>query len=189
MKCLVLLILILPSLGYSLATHHLGISYTSIHLFQLTSKDDASKSFLGDEHYPLFYRYHINMSGYILGIALYTDSLIMTPTAADSGSTHSIMLLSTPFIFKQSSFDWILGPGILDYTINGTGGSIVLNNGTGTSTFLLPNKTKTSRLLVAEAGVGFDLSTNYRLETSLLFSGILSERMGIHWMLNFSYGL
>lgn len=167
----------------------MGISYTSIHLFQLTDQQNAKKSMLGEGHYPLFYRYHINMSNYILGVGIYTDKLIGAKVAPDSGSTISVTMLSVPFIFKQSSVDWILGSGILLYEIDGTGGTISLNNGGGTSTFLLPNETRTAKLLYAEAGVGIDIKTNYRLETSLLFTGILAERMGIHWMLNFSYGL
>lgn len=66
-----------------------------------------------------------------------------------------------------SGFNFHLGPGLIFYRIDGSGGTVDLNNGSGVSTFGAPNETRASNSIYYDFGVGYQIS-KYRFELSIL---------------------
>lgn len=66
-------------------------------------------------------------------------------------------------------FDLHLGPGLLAYQIKGEGGTQVQSNGSGSSTFGIPNETRTSILGYLDLGMGYQIN-EYRIELSALIT-------------------
>lgn len=73
-----------------------------------------------------------------------------------------------------------LGPGMMFYQISGSGGTITLNNGSGTLTFGLPSTTTTSRISYLDLGASWVINEMFQLEAAVLMSGLVSSKRAFH---------
>jgi hypothetical protein len=88
-----------------------------------------------------------------------------------------------------NGLDVHLGPGVQFYQINGNGGTVSLNNGSGSSTFAIPSGSSTSRILYLDTGLGVSFG-QIRLDSLVLISNLFSSnRRAISPVLNLSVGL
>lgn len=76
-----------------------------------------------------------------------------------------------------------VGTGVLWDRYSVTGQTLVLNNGTGSSTFYLPERTSNTFLLTVQGGFAFHLGTRWSLLTEVMVGELMdSERRRFHGM-------
>jgi hypothetical protein len=122
----------------------------------------------------------------------FAPSVALTPVALTGGNgvKKSMLLASLPIAWSVGQSATLkFGPGLLQYSISGDGGTTELNNGTGTSTFYLPGSTKTSNVFVLNVGMGFDLFRNLRLDLDAVVPGALSSKRALNLMATAHLGL
>ena len=89
-------------------------------------------------------------------------------TNPDGGASIFTLQFDLDLLYRLFSFLQVkAGPGIQSLLFIGGGGAVVLNNGTGTSTFYNPRGAAVTVDLTVQAGLVFDLSrrVNFCLET------------------------
>ncbi len=126
---------------------------------------------LGETFYPINFQYDYEfLNDWYLGPRL--DYTLMPRKSAGDTAKVTFYHLVFPFgrnISGSSNqvWDWYAGPGLLQYSIQGSGGTTQMNNGTGTATFAVPGDTTTVRKVTMNLGtslsmqksrVGFDIS-------------------------------
>lgn len=120
----------------------------------------------------------------------WSPTFSLTPiskSGANAGETSRLMTLDLRALWEPGSgFDLHFGPGLLFQTLSGSGGTVVLNNGTSTSTFGLPSGSVTTRIFYFDLGLGFQIVEWIRLDLDALVSGILSSRRAVSPTLNLS---
>lgn len=168
-----------------------GVGYFSENNFgKETTSSTAAKSTIGTGSLPFVFRYDWKgFYGYIVSPTFsYT---LLTRSSAGSSAKVTTWHLSFPIgdNFKGTDWDWSVGPGVINRSIAGKGGTVVLSNGTGSSTFALPGRTVYSQdyTLTAEAGYNF---SSMRLGFSLIAEGFYSSKQDLNlmvsWIYNFS---
>lgn len=164
----------------------LGVGYYSQNVMNKTAVNPAGKtSFLGETSLPLNIKYDFSIfSDWFLAPQL---SYTIVPRESE-GASAKITMTHLAFLFGKnfqgSSWDWYMGPGILQQDFDGKGGTVQLLNGSTPTTFYLPSGKSTTRKVSVNIGssysflstrLGFDLilenafSSNKRSE-SLMFS-------------------
>ena len=156
-----------------------------------TNASDGSPGTLGAMSFPIGLMYS-GMVSDTFGIA---PSVWYTTLARSSGggtAKTTMMHLSIPLTYALTSgsvgeFDVLFGPGLLMYSIQGAGGTKVLNNGTSTSTFGIPGNTASVRTLSADLGIDW-LFGQCRLGLDFAIEGAAStDKRTINVALNFLY--
>lgn len=79
------------------------------------------------------------------------------------------------------------GLGVLGTISKGNGGTIVLNNGSGTTTFHRPSNTVHSRLLMLELGMTHQLSHNFNYSVEALVNGLFGDRRNLNIYMSVNY--
>lgn len=96
-------------------------------------------------------------------------------TSYEGDETSLVHVLELRAIHEASlGFDYHFGLGVLYYKQTGLGGTKVLSNGNGTSTFGIPNTASISTLLAWDLGGGYKYD-KYRFDLSLLITQIFSS--------------
>jgi hypothetical protein len=90
--------------------------------------------------------------------------------------------------FSGSNWDWFVGPGIINRTIQGSGGQVLLSNGTGESTFSLPGRSVTGTNVTLEFGSSYNLGAS-RFSFEFVSEGILSSKRNFNLMIGYGYAL
>jgi hypothetical protein len=122
----------------------------------------------------------------------FAPSIALTPVAIAGGNgvKKSMLLASLPLAWSLGqSASFKFGPGLLQYSVTGDGGTTQLNNGTGTSTFYLPGETRTSKVFVLNVGMGFDLFRNFRFDLDAVVPGALSSKRALNLMATAQLGI
>lgn len=92
----------------------------------------------------------------------------------EGNQTSNVFGLSLRGLYQMNDqFDFHFGVGLMYYRIIGSGGDVVLSNGSGTTTFATPNATKTSNLIAWDIGTSYALST-WRFEFSILITNLFN---------------
>ncbi len=87
----------------------------------------------------------------------------------------------------DGGFDFHIGPGVMYYQVKGSGGTVTLNNGSSTSNFGIPSGTRTSTLLYMDFGAGYSFWGNYKVEASILMTGLTaSNKRAMTHLITFS---
>jgi hypothetical protein len=116
----------------------------------------------------------------------------LNPRESAGGSTkttlwHVAFPVGMNFGFSLGSqWDWFAGPGIIQYTTKGSGGTAVMSNGTGTATFALPGETSTVQMVTLDAGGSYSLGAS-RFGLDLIFEGLASNKRSESFMLSYGY--
>ena len=172
----------------SFAKKDIGVGALLYNLNKTTTSPDASTSLTGPMLYPFQFRMDWMAFGYNFS-PRFAYTFIPRETS-DSAAKTNVIMLSLPMtgqIGMSPDWKWLAGLGISLYQVKGNGGTVVLNNGTGTSTFNLPERTSLSKNFLIETGATYDISPGHRLDTELHFGGIMSKRLTYHFMLSYNY--
>lgn len=114
---------------------------------------------------------------------------ITSKDSPDGGSATRVFAIGVRAVAPRvSSFDFHAGPGVMFYNIKGTGGTKDLNNGAGTTTFGLPDKSVTTRTFYMDLGAAW-IWDKLRVETAFLVSGFLSSKIALNPVLTVSWGI
>lgn len=149
----------------------------------------VQKVFLGETNWPLIFRYDWAMTqSWFLA-----PQLNYTPLPRDvKGKTAKVTITQLDFKFgmnTSSGFDWSIGPSILRETIKGKGGTVVMSNGTGTSTFAQPGREVTIQKVLLNVGGGFTTG-KYHWGADLYFvSPFSSDERTQNLMFSVTYNL
>ena len=109
--------------------------------------------------------------------------------SADEGEKSTLMPIALRLEMSSSSAFIHMGPGILIYSVSGTGGTTTLNNGTGNAVFGLPSDSQSSKLFMLDVGGGISAG-RFRLGIDAFVTGLLSsQRRAVNCMLNLGYAL
>jgi hypothetical protein len=79
-----------------------------------------------------------------------------------------------------------VGVGLLNRKIQGKGGTVQLDNGTGTATFALPGRTVQSRTITFNLGSAFNYGPS-RFALDLMIEGLTSEKRSFDIMVSYAY--
>lgn len=152
-----------------------GLGYFSQNVLNKTSqKETGEAGFLGTASYPLTVKYDKAFGGDWFFSPELTYTLIPRSTPGDTAKVTTQHLL---FQFGKnggSSWDWFVGPGLIQYTYKGAGGTAVLNNGTSTATFAVPGKNSTVTQVTANVGGSFSFG-NSRIGVELIIENLMSS--------------
>jgi hypothetical protein len=188
------ILIVLTSLILTLCIRAHGMQYIGISYFaqnslnRSTSKDSGAGDIIGHTALlPLTYTYEMNF-GYAW---IFSPQFQWTILPHDSSTyTSSMMLANFPVGSALSnSWSWYAGPGLMFYTIKGAGGSKVLNNGTGTATFAVPDRTVTTKTITTDLGMAWK-GASQRVAFGTLMESFLSTsgKRTYNLYLNWSYG-
>lgn len=163
-------------------------------MYTLTQDKTAKRDIWGETYLPLGAQYSVEIMPSLHFVpsvhTTHITSLIIPKETPDKGAIKNISFISLPLV--QPLATWLegkLGVGIFQYEIKGKGGTIQLDNGTGTSEFYKPNKTRTSRSTYIIIGAGFPM-TGWHLDLDFIINGALSEeRRSYNMSINFVYPL
>lgn len=85
-----------------------------------------------------------------------------------------------------SSFDYHFGLGFIAYQIKGSGGTVLLNNGSGTTTFGTPSDATSSSQLYYDVGLGYTIQ-KFKINLSTLITEPFGgSKLALNPMLTFS---
>lgn len=155
----------------------LGLTYISYQMSRVSTASDGSKSTMGTTFYDLkfLYQWPIAEKLSFSPTLLYMPDQLYSQESPDKATKTSLTLLSFPVVYHIDDF-WTAnaGFGILHYTLRGTGGSQVLNNGSGQTEFSLPSRTVTTRTVVFQYGADYKWNeTKFGLD--MLVQNLLSN--------------
>lgn len=183
-----------PARAFQRQAFYLGVGLLSENsLGKITASPDGKASTLGTANYPLLLKYDWALKGdrYLSPSFAYT--LIPRKTQGDVADVTT-WHLHLPFGMNfgrgrgGGGWDWSFGPGILSRTQKGKGGTVQLNNGSGTSTFGVPGRSVETRTLTLTGGLGYT-SHAHRLSCDLITEGLASQRRGLSLFLAYAYNL
>lgn len=133
-----------------------------------SSATSGTKPFLYQTYTMLSLTSYHSLKGLWQISPIFDFTLIGRKTPEGKAKT-SVTTLGARFIRPAffSGFNFHLGPGLVFYRIDGSGGTVDLNNGSGVSTFGAPNESRASNLIYYDFGVGYQ-KNKYRFEFSIL---------------------
>jgi hypothetical protein len=171
-----------------------GLGIFSHNINRTTKTNDAKTSLLGTNFFPITARYQTQplWNNFRLAPYLqfsYLTTLLIKNETPDGSAERNYAIIGSPILCPLGP-KWFLsgGPSFMYYQLKGKGGTTVLNNGTGTSTFGVPSKTRTSKLLLLELGTGWQVD-QFRINVDLYLSGLASDRLAMSFFAGISYNL
>ncbi len=178
-----------PSNANSADNHsvYLGAGVFFQNMMKVTSSSDASKSTLGQLYIPaLSLAYSTTLfSTHFMPILAYTP---LAKTESDSVKKH-VLLFGLPLIFSNGAIDFKAGPGLMLYSVGGSGGTEDLSNGASTATFYLPGTSHTSKSIYLDLGVGYSYSDACRIDADILIPGMMGSRRSLNLIVQISRGI
>jgi len=170
---------------------YMGIGYYSQNaLGKTTSSTNSVPSLLGTTSYPLNLKYdwRVSMDWYFSPQVGYTP---MARSASGDSAKITLLYLTLPVGQNLQSgvgthWDWFFGPGYLQSTIKGAGGTTVLSNGTSTSTFAVPGESVTGQTITFGGGGSYNFGSS-RVGLDLILEGLLSNKRTASFMLSYAY--
>lgn len=178
--------------GFERKSLSVGLGYYSENfLFKTADSDTGTTGLLGEASYPLVLKYDMVLKGNWFIAPQLSYTLLPRKTngsTADVTNAHLIFQFGKNFSMNRNNvWDWSFGPGYLYQSIKGKGGTMVLNNGTGTSTFAVPGNTSTIQKVTINGGVSYSF-LNYRVGFDLFFLNFFSNtKRSQNFMINFTY--
>ena len=99
----------------------------------------------------------------------------MSTASPENEESTSVFAAGVRAVYSISdALDLHVGPSVLQYSIRGGGGTVTLDNGSGTSPFGIPDDTSTSSLVCWDVGVGLSVG-RVRVDGAVLVSGAFSS--------------
>lgn len=170
----------------------LGVGYHSQNVVNVVARNEKGESeFLGETYFPLLLKFDFNFAGkWFLAPQLSYTPLART-SAGDTAKTkitHLTFQLGRNVIeSKNAKWDLYLGPGLILYQIQGAGGTLVMNNGTSTSTFAIPGGDSSVTKLTTNVGTSLAYHGS-RLGLDLIVENAFSSKKRTQsLMLSYAY--
>ncbi|MFZ4403172.1 MAG: hypothetical protein ACOYOK_03645 [Pseudobdellovibrionaceae bacterium] len=166
-----------PAMAARAKSLQLGLDVLSHGYNSITKSPSGTKSILGTNYYQLHVQTHFDVSyswqwSPYLG---YMPSSLYARKTPDGGAKTSYIILGLPATYRLSDLvDVNIGPTLLWYNIEGSGGTAVLNNGNGTSTFGLPGRSVSAKTWAAQLGLAAN-SQDSRAAVDLLIEAPLNS--------------
>lgn len=158
----------------------IGVGYYSQNVLNKISSSPTGKtSFSGASMYPFSFQYD-----YRFGDAWYMtprlDYTLATRSDAGDSSKVSFIHLLLPFGTNLSEgsgsvWDWYAGPGLIQYKIAGAGGTVTMNNGTGTAVFARPGDDATILKVTTNLGTSRLFNQQTRIGADLIIENLFSS--------------
>jgi hypothetical protein len=165
-----------------------GFGYFSHNaFFQTTHADSGAPSILGNAYFPLVLRHDISLGT----DSFFSPRLIWTPLADDDPDDveTSFLMLDMAYVKNwNAEWDWSLGLAFFRYSLKGPGGSVVLDNGTGTATFGRPGREVTINQFLISATTSRKMPFGDVL-CGLYMTDLISEKRAISFMLSVQFNL
>lgn len=175
-----LLLISLRSHAFNNDNWSAGLSYFSENFFnETTQKDSGSPSLMGTASYALDVGYEDDLTK----SWMWSARLLYTPVPrSTAGNTATVTLTQLKFLTGQTFsgskgsglWDWYGGLGILKEDYKGKGGTVQMNNGTGTATFAVPGNSSSTLNGTQSIGVGYTDGA-LRVATEIAFENLLNE--------------
>lgn len=163
---------------------HWGLGYYSQYINELSQNSQSEKSFLGESFFPISYKSSFNLWG---GECLWYVSLAgLLPSKKvkdDAADVYLIQLAMGESFWSEGSSSWFYGLGLNYGIIKGKGGTIELNNGSGTSSFPLPSESRSYKILYLELGYMYEF-TSFRLDSSIQLDNFLGDSRSYSLLVN-----
>lgn len=158
--------------------HHLffvGVNTFTRSILKTTHVESGTYDNFSPVQIPLLLSYSYQL-GYNSRLLIQLDYTLFPKYGADGGSQETHLLLRVPYVrpFENSTLEWKAGFAYHQTTINGGGGSTILNNGNGTATFYIPDSTSNSNSILGEIGLDYPYK-KFIFETSLLVESPLNS--------------
>ncbi|MGZ3691821.1 MAG: hypothetical protein ACXVAX_09970 [Pseudobdellovibrio sp.] len=196
MKNFVILIFVFVASSECFAFTHeaygIGLAGFSENVFgETTGSASGASQLLGEFDFPFVFSWDhsIGKDWYFSPQLGY--GMISRETSGSSGKA-SISFITARFgknMSGKKSFDsdWYFGIGILDHHFDGEGGTVVMNNGTGTATFAMPGASSDAKVWTTSLGTSYTFGTS-RLGFDIVFENILkSDKRAQNLMLSYVY--
>lgn len=163
----------------------LGIGAFSHNSWVSSTNSSASPGAIGRLYFPVTARYdwQVGQSFFFVPRLLYTP---ISAEGHDEVKTSFMMLDLDVGQAVWDNWDWTAGISYFRYTVEGPGGTVQLNNGTGTSTFARPARDVTSTTFMFNAGMTRQFDT-WDLTATLYFTEIFTSRRTLSGMVGFLY--
>lgn len=157
---------------------NVGISYFSQGVpNKISTQDSGKSSFLGTTYLPFKLQYDwLVFDGWFFAPQL-SYSFISRSLSGDTGKATMTSLV-LPFgknLESGSSWDWYVGPGLIQYEYKGAGGTKVMNNGTSTASFAIPGRDSTVKKITMNLGGSYIWGPS-RLAMGLVFENFFSDK-------------
>jgi hypothetical protein len=177
-------------LAFSQNSLHFGLAFFSENsIKKITQTKTGVGSTLGTTTYPVLLKYDFKLGNTFFFAPTLTYTPMQRSDAANSAKvTAWQLILPLGTNLASSKFDWYIGPGTLNRTIKGSGGTTVLNNGAGTATFSLPGRSVTSQVYTVNAGTSVSFG-NSRLGLDAFVEGAMSDKRTYDLMLSYAYAI
>lgn len=180
-----------PAWAFRNNAFYAGVGYFSQNsLNHVADKPSGDSGFLGATSYPLNLKYDwgVNFDWFLAAQLSYT---LLPRSSADNSAKTTMMHISFPigqnFADRMSShWEWSVGPGVIRYTTQGSGGTTTLNNGTSTAVFALPGRSSTIQNITLNGGLAWNVGTS-RLGLDLIMEGAMSDKRSENLMFSYDY--
>ena len=131
--------------------------------------------------------------GVSLRIAGFMPGVVYTPlgrSGAGDTSKAKLLVFELPYLWSLvDSLELKTGVALMYKTISGSGGTVDLNNGTGTATFAKPGRSATSSAGAIHLGLAYTLTEDGRVDLDAWISGAFSSRRAVTLFLSAAWGI
>ena len=137
---------------------YIGFDFYSKNILSTTSQSNGRKDYFSPFQYPLSlaYSYRFDETYRFLPQLDYT---VFFKKGEDGGTQESDLLLHLPLVrsLDRTGFEWKLGVVFHQSKILGKGGSVTLNDGTGSNVFYLPAQSSIANSFKMEFGMLYEV--------------------------------
>ncbi|MEE6250693.1 MAG: hypothetical protein VX583_09835 [Bdellovibrionota bacterium] len=167
----------------------LGMGFLSPYVGELSNSSSSAKGTFVELLYPISYKSFSNAFDQDFFWKFSLLGLLPEAKDEDDSINYYQLQLSASFLALESQFySLFYGLGMSYEILKGNGGSMVLNNGSGYSSFQRPDGTSSAQYFYLEFGVISDFE-KWRLDTSIQLDNPLGEKRSFSFLLEFLFRL
>lgn len=166
---------------------YVGLGLFSDGVLKVSGSARGEKTLLAPFNYPFSFKWgrSLNSDWRLLSSLDYT--LIPRDTAGSGASVNYLFLKSAFMKQGTGGWEWGLGPALIQSTIQGKGGTTVLNNGNSTSTFANPGGTSSAKIIAAEFVLNWETG-KFLISQEFIFEQFFSnDRRSLSYLVSFNY--
>ncbi|MEC9281177.1 MAG: hypothetical protein VX642_00590 [Bdellovibrionota bacterium] len=167
----------------------LGMGFLSPYVGELSNSSSSAKGSFVELLYPISYKSYGNAFDQDF---FWKFSLLgLLPEATDEDDSinyYQLQLSASLLAFESQFYSLFYGVGLSYEILKGNGGSVVLNNGSGYSTFQRPSDTSTAQYFYLEFGFISDFD-KWRMDTSVQLDNPLGDKRSFSFLVEFLFGL
>lgn len=176
------------SVAFNDHSFYLGIGYfLENNVGKITQNSSGKTGFLGTPSYPLLLKYDWKFwSDYFVSPSLHYTLLDRKSAGESAKVTNWHLMIPVGSQFSGTNWDWYLGLGILNRSIEGGGGQVELSNGSGVATFSMPGGKVSSKNYTVNFGSSYNLEHS-RFAFDLITEGTFTKKRTYNFLISYSY--